>query len=176
MTKRKSIRRALSAMTLPELLVVMILAGIVLMAVFEGFSLFRRLVFEVRTKLERTVERTATFHALDRLFMGSDSIPGDAAHLEFFRAGEVFAEIEIEDSLLILSRSGRTDTVMRLVSLSRVVENLCHPLWVDSLLLIDDTTRFGFGVSYGPDISARHETEQLESAYDQSLETTSDEN
>ncbi len=156
-------------MTLPELLVVMILSGIVLLAVFEGLSLFRQLVSGARGKLERTAERTATFYALDRLFSSSDTIRGDAARLEFFRSGKIFAEIVVEDSLLVLSQGGRIDTVMRQVSSPRIVKNLRHPDWVDSLLLIDDTTRFGFGINYGPDFFARQEAERLEATYDTTL-------
>ena len=159
----------LPASTLAETLVVMILTGIVLLSVFDGFSLFERLLRRMQGDLEESMDRAESLHRLQSLFAGADSIRGDAFRMELYRQGEIREEIAIDDSLLIIRRPGMEvspDTVLRRVSDPRIVRNPDHPERIDSLHLLNDTIPLRFGFRPQPQQTAEENARKIEEDYE----------
>lgn len=166
--KRKEKKRMLAASTLSEMLVVMILTGIILMGVFDGFSLLEKLLFRIQGKLEKTMVNTESVYRLESLFSSSDSICGSIVRLEFFRQGEVRHVVELSDSLLIVFKQEsilRPDTLFRKVSLPQVVKNPDNPVWIDSLFFMNDTTKLCFGSFPKQELLAESEARKIEEKY-----------
>lgn len=158
----------LPASTLSEILVVMILAGIVFLSVFDGFSLFQRLLLRIQGRLDHSIERIDSYYRLESLFSGSDSIRGDAKQLDLYRRGAIRERIRIDDSLLVVTRPGNEmppDTLLRGVSEAAIVRNPDFPERIDSLLLVNDTIRLRLGVRIREERRAEAEIKKIEQSY-----------
>ena len=143
----------------------MILTGIILLSVFDGFSLFERLLLRMQEKLDESMERTESLYRLQSLFAGADSIRGDVFRMELYRQGEVREEIAIDDSLLIVRRPDAEvspDTVFRRVSNFRIIRNSDYPERIDSLYLLNDTIPIYLGIRPRPQQTAEETARKIE--------------
>lgn len=157
--------RDLRASTLAETLVVMILAGIVLLSVFDGLDLFGKMLRRVQGRIERTMEHGEGFYRLRTLFAGCDSIRGGAERMALYRQGVVSEEIVIGDSLLIVRRPAAEtapDTLFDKVSDPRIVRNPENPERIDSLYVRLDTTLLRLGVALRPEREAEERVGHIE--------------
>jgi hypothetical protein len=159
-------KRKLRASTLTELLVVMILSGIVLLSVFDGLSLFEKLFRRFSGELDASMARMEGFYRLESLFDGADSIRREAETFLFYREGEPWKELSVSDSLLVVSQDDLgEDTLLRRISAWRTIPDAESAGWIDSLILIHDTTTLRFGMNRSPHRNATMEIETLEKQY-----------
>ena len=164
--KKKSRHRKLRASTLPEMMVVMILTGIVLLSVFDGFSLFETLVRRLSDRLDRSMAQMEGVQRLDRLFSTADSILRQEETLLFYRNGGPGYELTIDDSLLVVSREEiKPDTLLLRISGWRTQTDEERPNRIDSLILVHDTTELRFGTSRSPHRNVVKTIVELEEQY-----------
>lgn len=157
------------ASTLSEILVVMILTGIILLSVFDGFSLFQKLLLRMEGRLEQSIEQVDGFYRLESLFSGSDSICGDASRLMLYRQGNVRNEIVMIDSLLIIVRPEteiKPDTLLRRIAETKIVRNPDNPNRIDSLLLVHDTVSLRLGIRSRIENLAELDMKEVERLYE----------
>ena len=162
-------QRHIQASTLSEMLIVLILSGIVLLSVFDGFSLFQRLLLRIQGRLDQSIERMDGYYRLESLFMGSDSIRGDASRLELYRLGIIRDEILIDDSLLIASRPEegvKPDTLLNRVREYKILTNEDYPERIDSLLIQNDTTLLRLGIRIRPENRTETMARKVEQQYE----------
>lgn len=90
MRMKENIRNRLSASTLIEVLILMILSGIVFLSVMEGFGLLRRFLDRTSQRIaERTEQYAGYFHTAD-LAGDSDSLLAEnEGRLALYRRGTV---------------------------------------------------------------------------------------
>lgn len=149
--------------TLAEILIVMVLAGIILTSVFDGFGLFGRLAYRTSTRLEDNMSRLSGLHILDELFSTSDSILGDERHIRFFKGGQYRIGLTIEDStLMTVAGTEPADSLLRHVSRLEIIRNTDRIGWIDSLVFLTDTVEVRLGLRYGRNISAELASERTE--------------
>jgi hypothetical protein len=156
------------ASTLSEILIVMVLTGIILLSVFDGFSLFQRLLLRIQDKLGQSIERMDNYYRLELLFTGSDSVRGDEARMELYRQGAIRHQLLIDDSLLIAIHPGTTtkpDTLLRQVSEFAVIRNRNFPERIDSLQVRNDTVMLLLGIRDRPEDRTETEVRELEQSY-----------
>ena len=120
MRLKENIRNRLSASTLIEVLILMILSGIVFLSVMEGFGLLRRFLDRTSQRIaERTEQYAGYFHTAD-LAGDSDSLLAEnEGRLALYRRGTVHARVVLSDSALVVYREEHGE---RLVTLLRVGE------------------------------------------------------
>lgn len=158
----------LRASTLVEMLVLMIVSGVVLLSVFDGFSLFDRLLRRIEVRMEKSTAEATGYSRLEYVFSATDSITGNVDVLQMFRSGRCWTEVVIEDSLLMLHYTGteRPDTLFVRVSQPRLVADRYFPQRTDSLILTNDTTELRFGLLHEPAMRAESELINLEKEND----------
>jgi len=157
------------ASTLSEILVVLILVGIIQLSVFDGFSLFQRLLFRIQGKMEQSIEQLDGCYRLESLFMNCDSIRGEEYRMELYRQGIIRNELRIDDSLLIAVRpetEARPDTLLRRIVEYTLVRAIDDPERIDSLQLWNDTTCLRLGVRIRPESEAESTVQKIEQQYD----------
>ncbi len=162
----KKRKHSLRASTLTEMLVVMILSGIILLSVFDGLSLFEKLLRRFSGELDRSISRMEGFYRLESLFADTDSLRQERDALVFYRAGESGWRIFREDSLLVVEYPDRPgDTLFRKIVDWRTISTAENNEGIDSLILVHDTTTLRFGVNRSPHRNAAQEIETLEKQY-----------
>ena len=117
MKARKKSKRELKAMTLPELLIVLIVGGMLFIALFEGWNTVRWCSIDLYKKWEKGSLTFSGIERLETLFVISDSIiPVDQA-VVFLRGDTVLGRLECSRQLLIFEWDGREekgkDTLLR---------------------------------------------------------------
>lgn len=149
--------------TLAEMLVVMVLAGIILTGVFDGFGFFGKLIYRTQAGYETNMGKLSGLYILDELFSSSDSILGDEKRMMFFKDGQCRTVLTIEDSMLMaISGTGNADTIMKGISRPEVIVNRDRPDWTDSLIFFVSDLEIRLGLRYGNNISAELASERLE--------------
>ena len=105
----------LSAWTLPEILIVMVLTGLILMAALDGLDLVRRTTRFLRHRAGASMALMSGYQRVDLLFQQSDSLQGEEGGCRLFRQGQAIAGLKKEDGYLVCTfRDGR-DTLLRSV-------------------------------------------------------------
>lgn len=156
------------ASTLPELLVTMIAAAIVILALFDGAELISRINLKLTTLLARNTATAEACNRLEHLFYNSDSIKPMSGLWILYRGGERFAQISYTDSVLEVSISDlQHDTLFADIESVRAVVNIWNPDLTDSLKirLIGHRGDIGFGVRPRHDFSLYHRLSELERSY-----------
>ena len=150
-TKRGKLRGS----TLPEMLVLLALTGIILLTVFDGFSLFEKFRQRVIRETGESVADVSGYYRIGELFFRADSIIGNRDTLMFYEKGAVQTAIIIKDSALI-ARKGEymADTLLSGISSCDIISNRYMPRLTDSLLLDHSYVKLRFGVAYDPAIIA----------------------
>lgn len=106
------------ASTLPELMVVMIVAGVVIGLLFDGVELFRRYSGQIAGFLTQNSELLTVTNWLTVITESSDSLRQED-DVKVYRKGAVQTTISISDSLLVIGN----DTLPIKVTVIEVKEN-----------------------------------------------------
>lgn len=164
--KKRKLRAAKKAFTLAETLVVMVISGIVLVSVLDGFMLFEKFRSRISGNMARSSAAMEDYFLLGRLFHSSDSITGSGGNLEFYTKGHKSLTLEIEEPLIILKNAaGKQDTLSVGLTAYRIAYSVNNPGRVDSLLLGVDTVAVSFGARLRAEEKAVMEAERLEKEY-----------
>lgn len=114
--------------TLAELLVTMLVAGIVLLTVMDGFTLFMRMQTRRAGALQAIGRQTEGFFRLAALAAGADSIRAvDERLWELYRRGACETELALADSALICRKGAFRDTLLTGVGTLRVLSQAALP-------------------------------------------------
>ncbi len=115
-------RSKLRGTTLVEMSVVMIVAGIVLLIVMEGFALFRRYTGDLVGRITENSRFYDGYYRLGELATGADSITGDDGKAVCWQGG-VPTELVLCDSQIIARYGDLRDTLMHGAGALRVEED-----------------------------------------------------
>ncbi|MDR2125804.1 MAG: type II secretion system GspH family protein [Prevotellaceae bacterium] len=122
----------IKAFTLVELLVVMIIAGIIMLSIMEGFHLVHRVTLGKQIQIADNMDVYDAYFHLENIISNSDSvIADDDANLTFYANSNYRSSLYRENSLLIISFAGISDTVLQNISALRLIKS--------DLLYISDT-------------------------------------
>lgn len=106
--------KACRASTLPELLVVMIISGILFIAVIDVLSLVRRYFSATAAKLGANYDFYNGFYLLEDMVANADSVSRSGETLELFSSGGNKKVLRLTlDSELLLLHDGMADTLLR---------------------------------------------------------------
>lgn len=103
----------MKAMTVPELLVVMIITGILVLALFEGMELVGKYVRQYDREIERSRKVFYDYRLLERWFAVSDSACYVERKLIFYQEGKERGRLEYRDSCWRMDWNGVEDTLFR---------------------------------------------------------------
>ena len=115
MTGNRHIKNyTLPGSTLAEVLVFMIVAGIVFLIIFEGFTLFSKYS---SSKYDNIYQRSSFYNAYDNLrtlTSNADSIRlNQDGEIILYSRNDIPIVLQHKDSLLIINHAGTTDTLIR---------------------------------------------------------------
>lgn len=116
MKKKRKRQKEVKAMTLPELLIVLIVGGLLFMALFEGWNTVQRCCGDLLKKWERGYTAFSGIEKLDVLFSISDSIFPVDQTIVFFRRDSVVGVLSHSHALMTFEWSkeeARKDTLLR---------------------------------------------------------------
>lgn len=101
MKKKGNLQKELKAMTLPELLIVLVVGGLLFIALFEGWNTVRRCSIDLLKRGERGYTTFSGIEKLDALFFVSDSIVPTDRTIVFFRRDSVAGVLDYSRSSVI---------------------------------------------------------------------------
>ena len=102
--------KPISASTLPELLVLMILCGILFLCVMDGMQLIASSVRSITQRITQRSQLYVNYHRIEGLIARADSLHSQSGKLEIYSQGDPFAILERRDSLLLVQLNKRIDT------------------------------------------------------------------
>ena len=126
-------RNTVSASTLAELLIVMIISGVVFLLVFDGIQISRKLSIRLASRLTQNNDLMSQYFILEELFQNRDSVSYSGNRLFFSKNGEHIENITLENNRLIVTRAHHTDTLFQQVTKWDIKSST--PPEVDSLFL-----------------------------------------
>lgn len=160
MSIKRNIRKRLTASTLVEVLILMILSGIVFLSVMDGLGLLRRFLDRTSQRIAGHTEQYAGYFRTADLTGLSDSLLAeDARSVALYRGGTVHARIALSDSALVvrLGKQGeRADTLLRGVGRLRTVPQSEPGRRADTMIVElrteqDSVLSIGFAPRHLPD-------------------------
>lgn len=107
--------KSLGAWTLPELLVVMILSGLIFLSLLEASDLIHRVSIHVTQKWTTMDEELNAWQQVDNLFAQVDSVSMHSDGFQLYRREAPLAFIRQSDNLLLCDYRERRDTLFRCV-------------------------------------------------------------
>lgn len=160
----------LRAMTLPEVLVIMIVSAIVFMSVMDGLGLFRRHALTVAEGLTGNIRFYDGYYRLHDIVAASDSITGDGSRLSCWRGGAQNVSLAYADSTLTATYGSAADTLLHRVGEVRVYRRDERSGALDSLTVVLETSdgrmEIPLAVSIPVQIKARQTITQMEKDYE----------
>ena len=150
-------RKLLTASTLVEVLILMILSGIVFLSVMDGLGLLRRFLDRTSQRIAGYTEQYAGYFRTADLTGLSDSLLAeDARSVALYRRGAVHARIVLTDSALVIRQKERTDTLLRGVGRLRTVPQSEPGRRADTMIVElrteqDSVLSIGFAPRHLPD-------------------------
>ena len=147
----------LPALTLVEVLILMILSGIVFLSVMDGLGLLRRFLDRTSQRITGHTEQYAGYFRTVDLAGDSDSLVSEGeGTLALYRKGGIHARLLLVDSALIVRQDERSDTLLRNVVRLRTVPEPAPGARVDTLIVElyseqDSILRIGFASRHLPD-------------------------
>lgn len=164
------------AFTLPEMLVVIIVSGILFVAMFDGVDLVKRYTKRLAGEMLTGETLPDSFRQLDFLFQASDSVRVENGGFCFYWQGERQAVVEFRDSLLLSTRLERLDTLFRNVAGVRSVPERLRTWLADSLYVNVTDRGKQWCLSFGLVKRIEQETElavkELENKYNRNDDET----
>jgi prepilin-type N-terminal cleavage/methylation domain-containing protein len=113
----------IKAFTLAELLVVMIIAGIIILSIMEGFALIHRITFNKQNQIIENMDIYDAYYHLESVIGNSDSVvTDDNGNLTFYNDSNYHSVIYKENSCLIMNFAGTNDTVLKNISELRLIK------------------------------------------------------
>lgn len=106
----------IKATTLVELLVYILISGIILLIIFEGFDLLKIQNVQVKQKIEGKNQKFQSYTLLEIVISKSDSMRRVGDSIFFYSRGEKTALLFKENALGILRIANRTDTLFHNVN------------------------------------------------------------
>lgn len=126
----------LPALTLVEVLILMILSGIVFLSVMDGLGLLRRFLDRTSQRITGHTEQYAGYFRTVDLAGDSDSLVSEGeGTLALYRKGGIHARLLLVDSALIVRQDERSDTLLRNVVRLRTVPEPAPGARVDTLIV-----------------------------------------
>lgn len=156
--KNRSIQ--LTASTLVELLIVMIISGILFLLLFDSLDIVRRFGNKLTDKLHQQSNALYSHQIMEGLFERSDSIQRQDNELRFYRYGTIKAFLAVDSLHLLVRESERTDTLFdNLYTLkSHFIEE--KSLLIDSLYVAITVGRDTIQLHYGLPVCSATLTEK----------------
>ncbi len=124
---------SIPAWTLPELLIVMILSGLIFLAVLDATNLVGRFSVYLTERWRRTEGELSACCQLDELISRTDSIVVQDVGLQLYCRDTPLAVLQVsDDSLLCCDYRNREDTLLRCVEKmtlhgDTLILQFCHP-------------------------------------------------
>lgn len=133
----KPVKYTVQASTLPEVLILMILTGIVFLGVMDGMRLLGALVTATAERITSNSLLYTNYERLDDLIYTSDSMLSREGKLLIYREGEMCAMLCRRDSCLTIQLKAGTDTLFEsLVAWDTLPEsNFGNSSGIDSLCI-----------------------------------------
>ncbi|MDR2293309.1 MAG: type II secretion system GspH family protein [Prevotellaceae bacterium] len=114
----------IKAFTLAELLVVLIIAGIIMLSIMEGFGLVRRITLDKQTQIAENMDIYDAYYHLENIINNSDSVVADNnGNLTFYADSDYRSLMYRENSFLLINFAGINDTVLKNISDLRLIKN-----------------------------------------------------
>lgn len=114
--------RRLPAWTLPELLLVMVLTGILFLSALDGLDLLKRLMLRLQRETGYAYELQKNWELLDRIVMETDSIIPENRDFYLYREGREWICLQRDGGYLICRKEERRDTLFADVTNIRLVQ------------------------------------------------------
>lgn len=114
--------RRLPAWTLPELLLVMVLTGILFLSALDGLELLKRLMLRLQRETGYAYELQKNWELLDRIVMETDSIIPENRDFYLYREGREWICLQRDSGYMICRKENRTDTLFAGVTNIRLVQ------------------------------------------------------
>lgn len=132
----------ISAFTIAEMLVVMIISGILFLCLFNATELAERYMSGLNTKFYSEQQLLDGFYRMDQLFQQSDSIKEIDKMFHFYQSDSCCATVGLIDSTLFCNKNIFTDTLFRRVISLEIKETHLDSLKIklkhkDKLLIFD---------------------------------------
>jgi prepilin-type N-terminal cleavage/methylation domain-containing protein len=128
-------QRKVAAFTIIEILMVMLISGILLLAIYDGIGTIKKYVGGVVAQMKEESDLLSGVEHLEALFSRADSVCMSGDRYLFYGAEEP-AAIWKQDSILIAELAGKQDTVFRTVQSTRMVSSASAPEKVDSFFVV----------------------------------------
>ena len=139
MRMKENIRNRLSASTLIEVLILMILSGVVFLSVMDGLGLLSRFLDRTSQRIaERTEQYTGYFRTVDLAGDSDSLLTENEGRLALYRRGTVHARVVLSDSVLVVYREEhgeRPDTLLWGVAGLRTVPESASGAQIDTLIV-----------------------------------------
>lgn len=111
----------LKAMTMAEILFVIVLSAIILSVVWDGVLLFGRHSGNMVARITANSDVFNDYARLESLVVSADSMEAGYGAVELWRGGALHARIAQGDSSVLVSLNGRTDTLFRSLAVLQTV-------------------------------------------------------
>lgn len=123
---------SMPAWTLPELLIVMILSGLIFLALLDATELVGRFTGYLTERWVHTEGELAACRQLDELINRTDSVGVQEVGLQLYSRDTPLAFLRVSDSLLCCNFRNREDTLLRHVEKmtlhgDTLILQLCFP-------------------------------------------------
>lgn len=99
-------------MTLPEILVIMIVAAIVFMSVMDGFGLFKKYTHEVADRLSGNMKFYDRYYRLENIITTADSLTGNDNRVLCWKNGSNWVNLSFNDSTVTAGYGSVVDTLI----------------------------------------------------------------
>ncbi|MDR1199873.1 MAG: type II secretion system GspH family protein [Prevotellaceae bacterium] len=130
----------IKAFTLTELLVVMLIAGIIMLGIMEGFRLVHRIVLDKQTRLTENMDVYDAYYHLENVITNSDSVAVDENNnFIFYMESDCRSSLYRENSFLMVKLVNITDTVLKNVSSLKLIKSELP--YISDTVAIDITYR-----------------------------------
>jgi prepilin-type N-terminal cleavage/methylation domain-containing protein len=153
--------KSINGFTLPELLVVMILSGILFLFLFDGLDIINRYGRMTRDKLNKKIELLDGHQALELILEKTDSIRRNNNELILFNSGKNVTRLVVDSTrILLYSNSDDADTLF-----NNLIGIKYHSLSKDTtsidsislfLLMGRDTLKLDYGIPPSVELNLYH--------------------
>lgn len=108
---RHIVNKRLTANTLVELLLAMIISGIIFLLVFDGVEIIKKFSYTINKRIAATQTVLYSHQFMEHLMENADSVIERSNKLLFYREGIVSDSVTMGDSFFILESRRVTDTL-----------------------------------------------------------------
>lgn len=129
-------KKKLSGTTIPELLVVMIVSGILFVLVFDGLSIVQRYGKILERKFTEKSTLLYSHQVLEALLEKTDSIRREENHLFLYKSNDIMVHrLDVDSTHILYEEAGFTDTLFTNLILVEFYPKSLTSSLIDSLSL-----------------------------------------